>query len=236
MRLAVIGLGVVGRHMRADIERAGHTCLTYDIVGEGHATREEINTCDAAFVCVGTPATPQGTGGPERDRGRVRLWLDVPWRLSARRSRRERPISCPGPCFARSSSARALNPPYLAMRQPPFVILGGRLTYGARAADVFARLYNSECETILVDAVTAEVCKYAENYFLALKVTGQRVYDIRQAVGADFPAMMNAVTHDYRIGRSHTHVHPDRRGISTAAVCPRHGRAARAWAGRRALC
>ena len=60
MKLAVIGLGVVGRHMRADIERAGHTCLTYDIVGEGHATRAQINTCDAAFVCVGTPATPEG--------------------------------------------------------------------------------------------------------------------------------------------------------------------------------
>jgi len=43
--------------------------------------------------------------------------------------------------------------------------------------------------------------------------------------------MMNAVTHDYRIGRSHTHVYPDRRGFDgrclpkdTAALLARVGK------------
>lgn len=42
MRLAVIGLGVVGRHMRADIERAGLECLTYDVQGEGQIGRAHV--------------------------------------------------------------------------------------------------------------------------------------------------------------------------------------------------
>lgn len=231
MKLAVIGLGVVGRHMRADIERAGHTCLTYDIVGEGHATRAQINTCDAAFVCVGTPATPEG----EADLSAIAAvfaWLDVPVAIIRSTVPPGTTDQLPRAVFCPEFIGEGVNPPYLAMRQPPFVILGGAPELRALAADVFARLYNSECETIFVDAVTAEVCKYAENYFLALKVTwANELYDICQAVGADFPAMMNAVTHDYRIGRSHTHVYPDRRGFDgrclpkdTAALLARVGR------------
>jgi len=230
MRLAVIGLGVVGRHMRADIERAGIECLTYDIQGEGHATRDEINACDAAFVCVSTPASADGQADLSAI-ATVFSWLYVPVAII-------RSTVPPGTTdylhhavFCPEFIGEGVNPPYLSMRQPPFVILGGRPELRARAADVFARLYNAECELIQTDAVTAEVAKYAENYFLALKVTwANELYDICAAVGADYTQMMNAVTHDYRIGRSHTHVYPDRRGFDgrclpkdTAALLARVG-------------
>ncbi len=230
MRLAVIGLGVVGRHMREDIQRAGLECLTYDVQGEGHATRAEINACDGAFVCVSTPESPYGSADLTAIQD-VFSWLYVPVAII-------RSTVPPGTTeflhnavFCPEFIGEGVNPPYLSMRQPPFVILGGRPELRAKAVDVFARLYNSECELIQVDAVTAETAKYAENYFLALKVTwANELYDICKAVGADYNQMMNAVTHDYRIGRSHTHVYPDRRGWSgrclpkdTAALLARVG-------------
>ena len=106
-----------------------------------------------------------------------------------------------------------VNAPYRQMKQPPFLIIGGDSEARKHAANVLSQIYNSECEFIYTDATTAEVAKYAENYFLALKVSwANELYDICEKVGADFGQMMNAVTHDYRIGRSHTHVYADRRG------------------------
>lgn len=230
MRLGIVGLGVVGRHMRADIERAGIECLTYDVQGEGHATREQINACDAVFVCVSTPESESGYADLSAIND-VFSWLYAPVAII-------RSTVPPGTTdflhnavFCPEFIGEGVNAPYLSMRQPPFVILGGRPELRARAADVFARLYNSECELIQVDAVTAETCKYAENYFLALKVTwANELYDICQVVGADYTQMMNAVKHDYRIGRSHTHVYPDKRGYDgrclpkdTAALLARVG-------------
>ena len=213
MKLAVIGYGVVGRHMRADIERAGLECLTYDVVGDGHATREQVNECAAAFVCVGTPQSESGAADLAAIYD-VFSWLAVPVAIIRSTVPPGTTDTLRNAVFCPEFIGEGVNPPYLAMRQPPFVIIGGIPALRERAGLVLQRLYNSECEFIFTDAKTAEVCKYAENYYLALKVTwANELYDICRRLGADFPQMMSAVTHDYRIGRSHTHVYPDRRGF-----------------------
>lgn len=221
MRFGVIGYGVVGKHMVADIERAGQECVIYDPFYFLHNdTRDQINTCDAAFVCV---STPQGANGACDTRAidDVFSWLRVPVAII-------RSTVPPGTTdavqagldghnvvFVPEFIGEGVNAPYNAMRQPPFLIIGGDETARPQAVYALSRLYNAECEFVQVDAVTAEVCKYAENYFLALKVSwANELYDICAAVGASFPEMMAAVTHDYRIGRSHTHVYPDNRGWS----------------------
>ena len=78
---------------------------------------------------------------------------------------------------------------------------------------LYAGLVRSGKPILFMDNRSAEVAKYAENFFLALKVTwANELRDVCEVVGADFLQMMAAVTHDYRIGRSHTHVYPDARG------------------------
>lgn len=209
-RIAVVGCGVVGMHMVTDIERAGHVCVRQD-PARGWDDRAAVNACEAAFVCVGTPELPDGRADVSQIAA-VFSWLRVPVAII----RSTIPPGTPVPDWAVFSPefiGEGVAAPYNAMRQPPFLILGGTPAARARAAAVCAGLYNAECEFVFTDLVTAQVAKYAENYYLALKVTwANELYDICDAVGADFPQMMAAVTHDYRIGRSHTHVYPDARG------------------------
>lgn len=247
VKFGIVGLGVVGRHMETDIQRAGHPYLKYDIVAHGlveqltgFATREEMNTCDAVFVCV---STPEGADG-QADLSAIDDvfgWLRVPVAII-------RSTVPPGTtaeiqnrlieehpdydvAFVPEFIGEGVNAPYNAMKQPPFLIVGAFPESWEPVCNALAQLYNAECEFIRVLPTTAEVAKYAENYFLALKVTwANELYDICNAVGADFGQMMAAVTHDYRIGRSHTHVYPDSRGWGgrclpkdTAAILARVG-------------
>ena len=59
MKIAVVGVGVVGSHMVKDIEQAGNECVKHDI-RHFYSSKAEVNTCEAAFVCVGTPELPNG--------------------------------------------------------------------------------------------------------------------------------------------------------------------------------
>lgn len=217
MKIAVVGYGVVGRHMAADIERGGHELWLYDkFQGEINHERDKqaVNACDAAFVCVSTPSAPDGSCDISAIE-EVFKWLNVPIALIRSTIPPGTTASLPGTVgFIPEFIGEGVNAPYNAMRQPPFLILGTDSdTARERAVNVLSRLYNSECEFVCMSTVSAELAKYAENYFLALKVSwANELYDIAEEVGADFNKMMNGVTHDYRIGRSHSHVYGDNRG------------------------
>ncbi len=221
MKIGVVGFGVVGRHMAEDIKRAGQDLAVYDIFGAG--TREEINACEAAFVCVSTPQAADGSCDLTAIRD-VFSWLNVPVAII-------RSTVLPGTTlgfwnhadpddpmaivFSPEFIGEGVNAPYSAMRQPPFIIIGAiHQAASEKARNVFAHLYNSECEFIYTDTTSAELIKYFENIFLATKVTlFNEFYDICYALGGDWGQVVNGLTHDYRIGRSHTHVYPDKRGF-----------------------
>ena len=231
MKFGIVGFGVVGRHLATDIERAGHESVICDIKygGGPFGGREDINACDTVFICVGTPQAEDGSCDLSAIED-VFSWLRVP--LAIIRStvkpgtteRLQSQADAPGRewpgrfmkvAFCPEFIGEGINAPYVAMRQPPFLIIGGDREARTAAAVAFSKLYNSECEMVFLEATTAEVAKYFENAFLATKVTlCNEFYDICQQAGANYEAMANAVAHDYRIGRSHLHVYPDKRGWS----------------------
>lgn len=226
MRYGVIGYGAVGKHMVRDIESAGHVARFYD---PAHLvwTKKQVNECECAFVCVPTPLGDDG----KLDMCHifeVFEWLDVPITIirstlaigTAQRLYLEgcdidghSIVVCP------EFIGEGVRPPYVAMAQPPFLILGGRPAARARAIQSLSRLYNSECEFVQMPAKEAEIAKLAENYFLALKVTwANEIYEICESFGADYDRVMGGIVHDYRIGRSHTHVYRDNRGWSSKCL------------------
>lgn len=221
MKIGVVGYGVVGKHMAADIKAAGHECLIYDTLPKYRsisAFREQINTCDAAFVCVSTPEGPDGAADISAIRD-VAGWLDTPVIII-------RSTVPPGTtnfvqnanpfhavAFVPEFIGEGVNAPYNALRQPPFLVVGADPLVRDRVLAVLSVLYNAECEFVSTDAITAECIKYAENIYLATKVTlFNEFYDWVTGLGGDWGQFVNGLTHDYRIGRSHTHVYPDNRG------------------------
>ncbi len=224
MRVGIVGKGVVGRHMATDICGAGHEVVIYDPAFKEYSnTKNAINTCDAAFIAVSTPMAVDGSADLSAIRG-VFGWMTVPLAIV-------RSTVPPGTIdeLARNYSGQivfvpefigeGVNAPYNTMKQPPFLIIGGTPVAREKAIQVLSHIYNAECEFVCVDAKAAEVAKYAENFALALKVGwANDLYDICDKVGADFGQMMNAVTHDYRISRSHTHIYADKRGWSGRCI------------------
>lgn len=234
MRLGVVGYGVVGQHVADDIDAAGHIPVTLDAKWELDKFpmfKQQVNSCDASFVCVPTPMAADGSCDLTAIND-VFSWLRTP--VIIIRSTVPPGTTAEIAFYLRTQGAKSqvvfvpefigegVNAPYLQMKQPPFLIIGGDLEARADAYQILSKLYNSECEFIYTDSTTAECIKYGENAFLAMRVTFfNEWFDICAKVGADFGQFVNGLTHDYRIGKSHSHVYRDARGWSNSRCLPK---------------
>jgi UDPglucose 6-dehydrogenase len=104
--------------------------------------------------------------------------------------------------------------PFNDLRRMPWIILGGEPAHTIAVADLYKRVYSAETSIWQTNARTAELTKYMENAFLALKVTFcNEFYNISSAFGVDYNQMRELWLLDPRIGRSHTFVFPEDRGF-----------------------
>jgi len=81
-------------------------------------------------------------------------------------------------------------------------------------ADLYKTVFSSDIVIHQTDARTAELAKYMENCFLAVKVTFcNEFFDLAQVYGIDYNELRELWLLDPRIGRSHTFVFPEARGF-----------------------
>ncbi|MBX7112061.1 MAG: hypothetical protein K1X87_09500 [Dehalococcoidia bacterium] len=212
--VAVIGFGAVGRGMQQLFPEA----TIYD-EPLGIGTRDDVNRCAVAFVCVPTPAGPDGRCDTSIVEDVVD-WLECPTivlrstvppgtteRLAERTGKRIvfQPEYGPG---------ETPDHPYADPRAVRWVILGGRRAWTRPVRDLYRRVFNSDLVLRQTDARTAELTKYMENAFLALKVAFcNEFYDLAERAGVDYDELRELWLLDPRMGRSHTWVHPDERGF-----------------------
>lgn len=210
--IAIIGYGHVGKAMHALFPDA----VLYDEplrVG----TREAANACDVAFICVPTPALPDGACDTSIVEA-VLDWLDAPVIVlrstvpvgftDAQKRRTGKRI-----VFQPEYYGETVDHPFADLKSRTWITLGGDFADTAPVIRAFQRVYNAEVRIRQTDARTAELAKYMENCFLALKVTFcNEFYDIAGAVGVDYNELREVWLEDPRIGRSHTFVYEDNRG------------------------
>jgi UDPglucose 6-dehydrogenase len=216
-KVGVVGAGVVGNAMR---KLCGPETVMYDPhVTEWADNRDAINTCDVVFVCVPTPMADDGTCDTSIVAQAV-AWIEAPLIII-------RSTVAPGTTdrLCQETSKRIVfQPEYLGettahvfgnVAEREFVVLGGTPEAVSAAADFYKHYYNSLVRFYFCDAKTAEVCKYMENAFYAMKVTFvNEFYDIARAHGVDFNQLRECWLADTRISRDHTFVYPDNRGFS----------------------
>ncbi len=216
--VACVGGGVVGTAMR---RLCGPDTVLYDVRKEPGFTqdKDEVNACDVAFVCVPTPMAPDGacdTSIVEE----VVSWIRCPLIII-------RSTVAPGTTDRLSKKYGkdiVFQPEYLgetaahvfsSMGEREFVVLGGTPENTSKAADFYKHFYNAYVRFYFCDAITAEVCKYMENAFYAVKVTFvNEFFDIAQAHGVDFNVLREVWLADTRISRDHTFVFPENRGFA----------------------
>ena len=66
-KVGIIGFGVVGKAQAKFFQKAGIKPVICDpaVMLEASATKEDVNRCDFAFVCVPTPTAPPPTTPPD---------------------------------------------------------------------------------------------------------------------------------------------------------------------------
>ncbi|NIA20395.1 MAG: hypothetical protein GWP05_00140 [Anaerolineaceae bacterium] len=213
--IGIVGYGVVGRSLS---ELFGRDAVGYDVGGTA-ADRKRIGRCEITFVCVPTPVGKDGacdTSIVEEVIG----WIESP--LIVIRS-----TVAPGTTerLGKKTGKRILfQPEYLGetaqhplsdVTRRTFIILGGPPADCSAVADIYNRYYHSEVQYHFTDSRTAEVAKYMENSFYALKVIFcNEFYDLAKALGCDYNELRELWLADPRISRDHTFVYPDNRGFS----------------------
>lgn len=212
--VAVIGYGAVGRAIHLLFPDA----VVYDEL-QGLGSRAEVNGSRYAFICV---PTPQGLGG-ECDTSivsDVMDWLDAEIIIirstvsvgttdALKRRTGKRIVFQPeyGP-------AETPDHPFNDLRRVRWAILGGDRVDTREVATLYQRVFSSDFVIAQTDSRTAELAKYMENAFLALKVTFcNEFFDIATALGVDYTELRELWLLDPRIGKSHTWVFHDDRGF-----------------------
>lgn len=184
-------------------------------------TKEEVNKCDVAFICVPTPFN-----GYDLNTSIVRnivKWLKTP--LIVIRS-----TTNPGDCnkWAKKYKKRIVHQPeylgetpshpLLDTKKAPFIIVGGDKKDTKQLIDLYATVYNANINIRQVTRLESEVIKLSENRAIAFKVMQcQELYDVCQKSGLDYYTIRDAVYgDDPRFNLWFTFVFPDKRGFNNS--------------------
>ena len=169
--VAIVGFGAVGQGIRQLFPDA----VAYD-PPQSIGSRAAVNACEFAMIAVPTPARPDGSadvsiveeavGWIECEHIVLRSTVPVGTTDRLRRETGKSIVFQPeyGP-------AATPDHPFNDLRKIRWVILGGERADTIPVADLYKTVFNSEIHIHQTDARTAELTKYMENCFLALKVT-----------------------------------------------------------------
>lgn len=238
-KVAIIGYGYVGKAMHKIFPRA----LVYDTrfasadstihrdQGIDVASRERINQeCQLGLVCVPTPMQQCESEFKPVDLSivaEVVSWLRTPLillkstvppgttdRLEAQTGK----SICFSPEYVGEGKYQVSEWRYMSPTDPrthEFVIVGGRPGVRDRVANYFVRQLGPEKFYYLVDAVEAEIIKYMENCWGAIKVLfANEFYRLCERMGASYIRVREGWALDNRVERMHTAVFIDQQGFN----------------------
>ena len=215
MKIGIVGYGFVGKAMKRMFPEA----LVYDpFVVELKTTKQQINACDAAFVCVPTNMLADGSCDTSIVAETI-SWLKTP--LAVLRS-----TVAPGTTdklqkkfkgelvFQPEYIGETVAHPLLNESQTPFVVLGGRSKGLSAAIEIYKTAYNASVKIYQMKPLEAEIVKYMENTSIGATVTlCNEFYNVCQAFGADYNTVREGYLADPRMSRYFTFVYPDKRGF-----------------------
>lgn len=218
MKVAIIGYGWVGKAYNKLFPEA----VIYD--GPlGLGSKDEVNQCDIALVCV-----PTNAKNNQLDMSIIEEvvgWLETPLILiksALQPGTVDRLVKTTGKRIAVSVEMVGEGKYFVPFWKYPhaedpsyhnFLIVGGEEETARRCADVIWSKMSPDINIHLTSAVEAEITKMMENTWGAMKVTfANTVYDICEDLGANYTRVLQAWGADGRTEKMHMRVIPGKRG------------------------
>jgi len=221
-KISIIGNGFVGSAYVKFFE-SHYPVRIYDPNYSKSNTKESVNKCDYAVICVPSNMKENGSCDTSIVEESVR-WLKVPYILikstippgtTKRLAEQTGKHLTFSPEYIGESKYH-MPPRYLHptdVKQHNFVILGGQDT--KPWVELFKTIMGPDAHYLQTDSTTAELVKYGENTWGATKVTlFNEFYEICKVFGVDFDEWRELLLFDPRIERIHTQVFEDNRGFS----------------------
>lgn len=204
--IGVAGLGVVGSVVFSYFQKAGFRVTAFDKY-KRVGSLAQLDAAAIVFVCVPTPySARKGLSCAAIEE--LILGLRTPKTVVVKST------VLPGSTFALARQfpqhTLLFNPEFLREKtaerdflEPDRQIVGYCPGGESAATEVLALLPRAPFEAVM-PALDAEIIKVATNAFLALKVTfANEMYDLCQALGADYERLRAGLYADQRIGASH---------------------------------
>lgn len=218
MKTGIIGLGHVGTAMHKLFKDA----VIYDKY-KNLGSQKEINSCDAAFVCVPTPKSEDGTCDTSAV-DEVLSWCDCKViilrstvRVGYTREMAEKFHK--NIVFQPEYYGETVAHPFANLSDRNWLSFGGEPEAIDLAIDVYKTVINSNVRIYQARADEVEMAKYMENAFLATKVTFiNEMYDICEKLNLNYNQVREIWSADPRIGTSHTFIYKDNRGYGGSCL------------------
>lgn len=210
--IGFIGQGFIGKHMADDFENRGYQTVRYAMEEPYIANKDRIADCDITFIAVPTPTTPEGF-----DFSIIRSVMSL---IGKGKIAVIKSTILPGT----TETLQADFPDIVVMHSPEFLrektaaedtahpernivgISADTPELHRKAQQVLDTLPAAPY-SIVTMSKNAECIKYIGNSFLYVKVLFMNLaYDFVTANGGNWETVREAVTHDSRIGTSHTNI------------------------------
>ena len=215
MRIGVVGHGVVGSSVERLFSRDRHfQVMIYDkfqVPNDNLDRKDAVNTCDLVFICVPTPIGKDGMSCDVSSVEECVSWITSPICI-----RSTIPPGTVDRLIATTGKSVVFSPEYIG-EQPGhpwrnegdcgFLIVGGPPAICELVRSAYALIAEIKLKSYCTNARTAELCKYMENCFLAMKVAFvNQFFDIAVMLNIDFNDLRELWLLDPRVGPSHSSV------------------------------
>ena len=218
MKVGIIGVGHVGTAMNALFKDA----VLYDKF-KNIRSMNEINKCDAAFVCVPTPMREDGSCDTSAVEEVISLCtcpllilrstVKVGFTKNMVNKYHKKIV------FQPEYDGETLAHPFANLSDRSWLSFGGEQDAIDMAIEVYQSVINSNVRIYQADSDTVEMAKYMENAYLATKVIFcNEIYDICERLGISYNKVREIWIADTRIGSSHTFVYKNNRGYGGSCL------------------
>jgi len=234
MKVAIIGYGWVGKAMHKLFPDA----LIHDSVPTFTArfTKEDVNECDVAFICVPTPLNKDGSLDTSIVEEVVN-WCECSLLVI-------RSTVNPGDCdkwvkkykknivFQAEFLGETPSHPLLDETKRQFLVIGGELQFRRQLINLYTTVYNSNIIIRQLTLYEAEICKLTENRAIGFRVMElHELYEACEKAGVDYYIIRDTVYgDDPRMNLWFSFIYPNNLGFNSSKCLKKDIPAWAAWA------
>lgn len=213
-KVAIVGYGYVGKAMY-ELVKNHYPTIIFDPALSESCSKEEVNKCDLAIVCVPTPKGDDGACDLSYVHGTFE-WLDT--RLILLKSTVE--VGTTAKLKEKYNKRIVFSPEYCGestywtpyafhkyVVETPFFIYGGDKQDTSEMIDIFMPICGPTKTYRQTDPTSAELAKYMTNTFYSTKIAFcYEMFEVIKAAGCDYNEVRELWLLDPRLNPMHTSV------------------------------